>query len=65
MYGGGCRGGLKIAISGEVSGIPSTNVKSTLLTSDLALIVSPAKSVGYFPGHGEILITMKTLSRGE
>lgn len=58
---GEAAGGLKIAISGEVSGIPSTNVKSTLLTSDLALIVSPAKSVGYFPGHGEIFITMKTL----
>lgn len=58
---GEAAGGLKIAISGEVSGIPSTNVKSTLLTSGLALIVSPAKSVGYFPGHREIFITMKTL----
>lgn len=58
---GEAAGALKITISGEVSGIPSTNVKSTLLTLDLALIVSPAKSVGYFPGHGETLITMKTL----
>lgn len=47
-------GGLKITISGEggVSGIPSTNMKSPLLTSDTTLIVSPTKSVGYFPGRG-------------
>lgn len=55
-------GDLKIAISGEVSGIPSTNIKSALLTSDPTLIVSPAKSVGYFPG--QILIMMKSLFHG-
>lgn len=58
-------GGLKITISGGgVSGIPSTNIKSPLLTSDTTLIVSPTKSVGYFPGRGggrQIPIMMESL----
>lgn len=54
-------GGLKIAISGKVIGIPSTNIKSPILTSDPTLIVSPAKSVGYFPEWRPILIMLKSL----
>lgn len=57
-------GGLEIAISGKVSRIPSTNIKSSLLTSDPTLIVSPAKSVSYFPewgAEGQIPIVMKSL----
>lgn len=62
-------GGLKIAISGKVSGIPSTNIKSPLLTSDPTRIVSPAKSVGYFPAdshHDEEFVSrlMNLLPQG-
>lgn len=57
-------GGVKIAISGKVSGIPSTNTKSLLLTSDPTLIVTPAKVWAVFLDVGQILIMMDDLFHG-